>query len=108
MLELYQTEWCPASHRVRQRLTELNLEYLTRQVPVERAQRLELEATTGQTAIPALVDGPGVLIGEDAIVDYLNSRFVEPADADQHCQKAAKARKRDLEKACKQLTVSTR
>ena len=22
-LELWQTEWCPASHRVRQRLTEL-------------------------------------------------------------------------------------
>jgi len=28
MLELYQTEWCPASRRVRERLTELSLDYL--------------------------------------------------------------------------------
>ena len=34
-LELWQTEWCPASHRVRQRLTELGLTYLAHQVPVE-------------------------------------------------------------------------
>jgi glutaredoxin len=31
MLELYQTEWCPASRRVRERLTELGLDYLVRQ-----------------------------------------------------------------------------
>ena len=35
-LELWQTEWCPASHRVRQRLTELGLSYLARPVPVAR------------------------------------------------------------------------
>jgi hypothetical protein len=28
VLELWQTEWCPASHRVRQRLTELGLTYV--------------------------------------------------------------------------------
>jgi Glutaredoxin len=32
MLELYQTEWCPASCRVRERLTELGLDYLVHQV----------------------------------------------------------------------------
>jgi hypothetical protein len=36
MFALYQTEWCPASRRVRERLTELGLDYLVRQVPVER------------------------------------------------------------------------
>jgi glutathione S-transferase len=108
MLELYQTEWCPASHRVRQRLTELGLECLVRQVPVEREQRFELAATTGQASIPALVDGPRLLIGEQAILDYLNSRYPEPTGAHLHCEKAAKARKRDLEEACKQLTASTR
>ena len=36
MLELYQTEWCPASRRVREHLTELGLDYLVHQVPVER------------------------------------------------------------------------
>jgi hypothetical protein len=28
MLELFQTEWCPGSRRIRQRLTELGLDYL--------------------------------------------------------------------------------
>ena len=37
MLELHETEWCPASRRVRGRLTELGLDYLVYQVPVERA-----------------------------------------------------------------------
>ena len=29
MLELWQTEWCPASRRVRERLTELGVDYVT-------------------------------------------------------------------------------
>ena len=37
MLELWQTEWCPASRRVRQRPTELGVDYRTRQVAVEQA-----------------------------------------------------------------------
>src|SRR5439155_1234403 len=53
---LWQTEWCPASRRVRQRLTELGVEYVARQVPVEREERGELVEATGQTSIPALVD----------------------------------------------------
>jgi hypothetical protein len=36
MLELYQTEWCPASRRVRERLTELGLDDLVHQVPEPR------------------------------------------------------------------------
>ena len=34
MYELWQTEWCPASRRVRQRLTELGIDYLVHQVPL--------------------------------------------------------------------------
>lgn len=30
MLELWQTEWCPASHRVRERLTEPGVDYVVR------------------------------------------------------------------------------
>jgi len=36
MLELYQAEWCPSSRRVRQRLTELGLDHVSRQVPAQR------------------------------------------------------------------------
>ncbi len=54
MLQLWQTEWCPASHRVRERLTELGVDYLTRQVPVDKEQRTVLLAATGADVIPAL------------------------------------------------------
>ena len=55
MLELWQTEWCPASRRVRERLTELGVDYVTRQVPVEKEQRTALQRQTGSDTIPALV-----------------------------------------------------
>ena len=55
MLELWQTEWCPASRRVRQRLTELGVDYVTHQVPVEKQDRSELLRVTGSDSIPALV-----------------------------------------------------
>ena len=67
-LELWQTEWCPASHRVRQRLTELGLTYLVRQVPVERQARAELVRSTGEQSIPVLVAGGEVVAGEEAII----------------------------------------
>jgi len=40
-LEPWQTEWCPASHRARQGLTELAVTYTARQVPVQRDARTE-------------------------------------------------------------------
>ena len=59
MLELWQTEWCPASRRVRQRLTELGIDYITRQVPVERADGRLLRERTGIDTIPVLVAPDG-------------------------------------------------
>src|SRR6266496_3479699 len=101
MLELYQTEWCPASRRVRERLTELGLDYLVRQVPVERDGRVTLRQVTGTETIPALVLEDGTaLVGEDAIGVYLDERFDEPPEAEAHRLKAAKARRRYLEEEC--------
>jgi hypothetical protein len=54
VLELWQDEWCPASHRVRERLTELGADDIARQVPVEKQDRLELVRRTGSDAIPVL------------------------------------------------------
>src|SRR5205085_242499 len=34
-MELYQAAWCPHAHKVRQRLTELGLDFTARQVPAE-------------------------------------------------------------------------
>ena len=101
MLELYQTEWCPASRRVRESLTELGLDYVVHQVPVERDERIALVAATGVETIPALVleDGTAV-VGEDAIGDYLYERFDEPPQAEAHRLKAALIHRRVLEDEC--------
>lgn len=102
MLELWQTEWCPASRRVRQRLTELAVDHLARQVPVEREERIALRTATGGDTIPALVPESGAPIpGENEILAYLDARFEPTAGANAHREKAAKARRRDLEEACK-------
>ena len=107
-LELWQTEWCPASHRVRQRLTELGLSYLARQVPVERDQRADLERATGHRSIPVLVAGGEVVAGEEAIVTYLNNHFAESPEAERQRVKAAKAREKELEQACLKFAAATR
>lgn len=85
MIELYQAEWCPHSHRVRQRLTELQLEFLARQVPVDRAARMEMERATGRRGIPTLVlDDGTVLGGDDEILAELERRFGETPEAARH------------------------
>jgi glutathione S-transferase len=101
MLELWQTEWCPASRRVRERLTELGVDYVARQVPVEKSERTTLIEKAGTTAIPALVTGGNsALVGEAAIRLYLDEHFTEPSEADAHRSKAEKARRRYLEEEC--------
>lgn len=100
MLELFQTEWCPASRRIRQRLTELGVDFVARQVPVERTERTGLLERTGVTSIPVLVaDRDSAIVGEDAIGEYLDMRFEEPPGAEAHRTKAARAWKRQLEEA---------
>lgn len=101
MFELYQTEWCPASRRVRERLTELGVDYLAHQVPVERSKRDVLVEATGTDTIPALIlDDRRAIVGEDAISAYLEECFDEPPEAQAHRLKAAKARRRYLEEQC--------
>ncbi len=107
-VELWQTEWCPASHRVRQRLTELGLAHLTHQVPVPREARTELQAATGTTEIPVLIVGGETVVGEQAILTYLSEHFIEPPDAAEHRAKAAKAKQKELEAACPKLAAATR
>jgi glutathione S-transferase len=100
VLELYQTEWCPASRRVRQRLTELGLDFVARQVPAEAGERAALGAATGATSVPVLCDGGHVVVGADAILAYLDSRHDDPPEAAGHRARASRARRRDLEEAC--------
>lgn len=100
-LELWQAEWCPASRRVRERLTEMGVDFLARQVPVEKRERNALLEATGTDTIPALLTGetPPV-IGEDAIGAYLDGHMTEPPEATAHRLKAEQARRRYLEEEC--------
>ena len=99
--ELWQTEWCPASRRVRQRLTELGIDYITRQVPVDKDDRILLRERAGTDTIPVLVvpGGPPV-VGEATILAFLEAREAVPAEARAHRLKAEKARRRYLEEEC--------
>ena len=101
MYELWQTEWCLASRRVRQHLTELGIDYITRQVPVEKADRDQLRQRTGVDSIPALVTPSGtVVVGEGAIISYLDAHEPVPTEARAHRLKSEKARRRYLEEEC--------
>ena len=84
MLTLYQVEWCPYCHIVRQAMTELGLAYITVNVPARREERAELVALTDQAAVPALQDGDRLVIGTDDIVKYLRTTFPAPEDAADH------------------------
>ena len=88
-MELWQAEWCPHSHRVRQRLTELGLDFTARQVAAEPDERPELERATGVNTIPVLVgDGGEILRGDDEILSWLDERYEPRADAARHRAKA--------------------
>jgi glutathione S-transferase len=90
MDELYQAEWCPHSRRVRQRLTELGVSFIARQVPADPDDREELRRKTGDDEIPALVLEDGTVLNESAedIIAHLDSRYSERADVDEHRERA--------------------
>ena len=100
MMELFQAEWCPASRRVRELLTELDVSYVIRQVPVDRADRDELFAVAGSRVIPSLVlDDGTALIDEDEIRAWLGAHVPTPAGAGRHQAKAQTMRHLEIERA---------
>jgi glutathione S-transferase len=87
-VELYQAEWCPHSHKVRQRLTELGLSFTARQVAADPAEREELKQRAGTNEIPVLITDDGdAVCGEDDILGHLKA-FDERPDADAHRRKS--------------------
>ena len=87
-MELYQAEWCPHSHKVRQKLTELGIDFTAQQVAADPDQRAEMEEHVGTSEIPVLVPDEGEPVcGEDDILEYLG-RFDERRDAAAHREKS--------------------
>ena len=94
---------------MREQLTELGVDYITRQVPVDKDHRTALKRLTGSDTIPALVlDDGTVTIGEGPIRRYLDERIAAPPGAQAHRAKAAKARRRYLEEECECAQPVTR
>ena len=77
MIELFQREGCSDCARVRQKLSEMMIDFIARQVPPGPAPRTRLELATGQRDIPALVDPEqGMIVTEaDDIVAYLEETY---------------------------------
>jgi glutathione S-transferase len=87
-MELYQAEWCPHSHKVRQRLTELGLDFTTRQVAADPDARTAMNDRVGTDEIPVLVPDSGdPVCGEHEILEYLG-RFADADDAQVHREKS--------------------
>ena len=85
MLQLFQAEWCPYSHQVRLRLTELGIDWIARQVPADRHDRQAMRDETGLDGIPTLVLEDGAVIsGTEAILAALDERYQEPAGVARH------------------------
>ncbi|XVH30324.1 glutathione S-transferase N-terminal domain-containing protein [Haloferacaceae archaeon DSL9] len=75
---LYELESCPFCAKVTSKLDELDLEYESRTVPRSRSERTEVEAVSGQTGVPVLVDeahGVEGMAESDDIVAYLEETY---------------------------------
>ena len=68
VLTLYQAEWCPYSSAVRQRLTELGIDFVAKQVAPRQEDR------EGQHKIPLLTNRDGERFeGTEAIFEFLTA-----------------------------------
>ena len=112
-LQLYQAEWCPFSHRVRMRLTELGVDVVLRQVAADRGRRMAMADETGGAvgvvdrikSITGRIDlvhlnssrdefdsardrhanfADGTVSGADEIIAWLDARYDERDDVEHH------------------------
>jgi glutaredoxin len=88
MIELYQAEWCPHSRKVRQRMSELGVDFIARQVEAEPDKRVAMKDRTGENETPVLLVDDEAIPGEEKILTYLDEHFDERPDAGEHREKA--------------------
>jgi glutathione S-transferase len=92
MIQLYQAEWCPFSKIVRQRLTELGVDYVIRQVAPFQPDRDALREATGIDTIPVVVFEDGTIVGGDTreILEAVEERFPAGEFEDGHREQEAR------------------
>ena len=77
-LILYELSGCPYCAKVKRKLDALSLEYESRMVPRSHSERDEVEAVSGQTGVPVLIDeehGVDGMPESDDIVAYLEKTY---------------------------------
>ena len=98
MLTLYQAEWCPYSSAVRQRLTELGLDFIAKQVAPREEDRKD------EHQIPLLVTNRGEQFeGTDPIFGYLATLGPSESEREHRTQYCAHRGDRAHEKTAKVL-----
>lgn len=103
MLTLWQTEWCRGSQQVRQRLTELGVDVIIRQVAAEPSRRYELLSRFNETSVPLLEVPDGKSInGTEDILAWLGEHYEDAEDVDQHRARA----ERSFAKRCAEFVPS--
>jgi len=77
MLELYQFESCAPCAKVRRKLEELELDWVSRTVPPSPDRRQRVVAISMQPLVPVLVDPENKMIVTDSedICAYLDETF---------------------------------
>jgi glutaredoxin 3 len=84
-MRLYQAEWCPFSHRVRAKLTELGVDYEVVNVSASAKHRDKLDEEAGTKSIPVLVDGERVISDSDEAIYYLERKYrMDPEELKLH------------------------
>lgn len=77
-LTLYELPGCPYCAKVKTKLADLGLDYESIEVPRSHGERTEVEAVSGQTGVPVLVDPDNDVDGmaeSDDIVAYLDRTY---------------------------------
>jgi glutathione S-transferase len=98
MLELFQAEWCPYSSAVRERLTELGVDFVAKQVAPRQEHR------EGEHEIPLLVTEDGERFeGTDAVFGYLETLDRGESEREHRAQYRAHREDRAREKTAQVL-----
>lgn len=76
LIEVYQFEQCPYCSKVRKKLTDMQIDFVARQVKPKGAREKPQELT-GETQVPVLVDPntETVMNESDDIIDYLEETY---------------------------------
>jgi glutaredoxin len=90
LLEVWQAEWCPHSAVVRERLTELGVDFVARQVAAYPDERGRLCEATDIGTIPVVVFPDGETVGgsDEDILAAIDRRYADGPATEEHMQRA--------------------